>query len=81
MIMKMVRNSLWVMKMITNDQLRQLRNDIKQCRLTTIYQQEKNTTEVPNLTGAGKHKVNTYNIKGYVDKDELLDRLDEILNE
>lgn len=77
--MKMLRNSLWVMKMTITDQLRQLRNDIKQCRLTTIYQQEKNTTEVPNVAGAGKHKVNTYNIKGYVDQDELLDRLDEIL--
>ena len=67
--------------MMMNNQLKQLRDDIKQCRLTTIYQQEKNTTEVPNLTGAGKHKVNTYNIKGYVDQDELLARLNEILDD
>lgn len=67
--------------MIINDQLRQLRDDIKQCRLTTIYQQEKNTTEVPNSTNTGKHKATTYNIKGYVDQDELLARLNEILDD
>lgn len=67
--------------MMMNNQLKQLRDDIKQGFLTTIYQQEKNTTEVPNLTGAGKHKVNTYNIKGYVDQDELLARLNEILDD
>ena len=67
--------------MIINDQLRQLRDDIKQGVFTTIHQQQKSTTEVPNLTGAGKHKLSTYHVKSYVDRDELLGRLDRILNE